>query len=80
MRDTAIPPILRIWRAVALINTPALVIGSLAGLTGHRWGAFLLIVNVAVQIGYHLIVGAWAYRDVMSRPWPKVAPIDDWDD
>jgi hypothetical protein len=80
MPGQTIPPLLQLWRAIALVNTPAFVVGSLAGITGHRWGAFLLIANLAVQIGGHLVIGAWSYRDVMSRPWPTVAPIDDWDD
>jgi hypothetical protein len=27
-----------------------------------------------------LAIGAWSYRRVMSRPWPKVPPIEDDDD
>jgi hypothetical protein len=77
MAGQAIPPFLRLWRVVALFNTPAFVVGGFAGLTGPRWGAYLLVVNLTVQIGFHLILGAWAYRDVMTRPWPKVAPLDD---
>lgn len=80
MERRAVPAHLRVWRIVSLLDMPALVVGGLAAITGHRWGAYVLIANVVVQIGFHLIVGVWAYSDVMSRPWPKVAPIDDWDD
>lgn len=73
---------LRLWRVVSLLDVPALCVGGLAAATGHRWGAYVLVVNVLVQIGFHVVVGGWAYRDVMSRPWPNVAPVldDDWDD
>lgn len=79
MNGRAIPPLLRLWRKVAILNMPAYIIGGLAAVTGHRWGAYVLIANLVVQIGFHLIIGGWAYRDVMTRPWPKVAPLDDDD-
>jgi len=77
----AIPPHLRLWRMVGILDMPAFIVGVLAALAGHRWGAYVLVANLVVQIGSHLIVGAWAYREVMTRPWPKVAPLDDddWD-
>jgi hypothetical protein len=66
---------------VSLLDMPALIVGGLAALTGHRWGAYVLVANLVVQIGFHLIVGWSAYREVMTRPWPKVTPLvdDDWD-
>jgi hypothetical protein len=77
----AIPPLLQLWRIVAILNMPAFIVGGLAGVAGHRWGAYVLVANLVVQIGFHLIVGGWAYRDVMTRPWPEVVPLDDddWD-
>jgi hypothetical protein len=76
-----IPPLLQLWRVVKILDAPALIVGCLAASAGHRWGAYLLIVNVAVQMGAHLAVGTWAYHDVMTRPWPNVPPLDDedWD-
>jgi hypothetical protein len=81
MNGQAIPRHLRLWRIVAILDTPAFIVGGMAALTGHRWGAYVLVANLVVQIGFHLIIGRWAYRDVMTRPWPKVAPLDDddWD-
>jgi hypothetical protein len=66
---------------VSVLDVPALIVGTLGALAGERWGAYLLIANLVVQIGFHLIVGMQAYREVMTRPWPKVAPLydDDWD-
>ena len=81
MNGRAIPPLLRLWRIVAILNMPAFIVGGLAAVAGHRWGAYLLVANLVVQIGFHLIVGWWAYREVMTRPWPKVPPLgdDEWD-
>lgn len=77
----ALPPLLKLWRVVSLLDVPALVVGALTAVAGQRWGAYLLITNLVVQIGAHLLVGWWAYHDVMTRPWPTVAPLtdDDWD-
>jgi len=75
-----IPPVLRLWRAVSIFDVPALIVGCLAAVARHRWGAYVLIVNLVVQIGSHLVVAAWAYHDVMTRPWPKVPTVDDWED
>jgi hypothetical protein len=65
-----------------MLDLPLYLVGGLAALSGRRWGAYLLVANLVLQIGFHLIVGGWAYRDVMTRPWPKVSPPedDDWDD
>jgi len=81
MNEQAPPPLLRLWRIVGLLNMPAFIVGGFAAVASHRWGAYVLIANLVVQIGSHLMVGAWAYREVMTRPWPKVAPLDDddWD-
>jgi hypothetical protein len=82
MDSRILPRHLRLWRLVSIIDMPAMVVGALAAISGHRWGAYLLVVNLVVQICFHLLVGAWAYRDVMTRPWPSVSPLedDDWDD
>jgi hypothetical protein len=33
-------------------------------------------------VGMVDVVGSWAYRETMTRPWPKVASLndDDWDE
>jgi hypothetical protein len=81
MNGQAIPPHLRLWRMVAALDMPVFIVGGLAALAGHRWGAYVLVANLIVRIGFHLTVGGWAYREVMTRPWPNVAPLDDddWD-
>jgi hypothetical protein len=82
MPEGKVPPPLRVWQLVRVLETPAIFVGALAAATGHRWGAYVLLTNLVVQIGSHVAVGSLAYRDVMSRPWPNVAPLDDdeWDD
>jgi hypothetical protein len=81
MERQPLPHSLRLWRLVTILDMPAFIVGGLAAVAGQRWGAYVLVANVVVQIGSHLLVGGWAYRDVMTRPWPKVAPLDDddWD-
>ena len=73
---------LRVYRLVRIVDLPALLVGGVAAAFGHRWGEILLLANVIVQIGSHVLVGRWAYRDVMTRPWPEVEPLADdaWDD
>jgi hypothetical protein len=80
--DTVVPAWMQLWRMIKLVDVPTLLIGGLAAATGHRWGGFVLVANLVVQIGAHLAAGSWAYRDVMSRPWPQVGPAtdDEWDD
>jgi hypothetical protein len=81
MSSSAVPPHAQAWRLVGFLNAPVLIVGFLAALAGHRWGAYLLVVDLVVQIGGHLLLGWWAYREAMTRPWPKVAALtdDDWD-
>jgi hypothetical protein len=39
-----------------------------------------MLTAVIGSISCHLVIGVAAYRSVMKRPWPKVAPLDDDDD
>jgi hypothetical protein len=74
--------LLSAYRFIRWLELPALFLGGIGAALGHRWGAYVLLAGLVVQIGARLIVGTTAYRDVMARPWPKVAPLDDdpWDD
>jgi hypothetical protein len=65
------------WRLVTTFDLPALLVGGFGAALGHRWGAYVLIGNVMLQISARLIVGTAAYREVMARPWPEVVPLDD---
>jgi hypothetical protein len=80
--DRELPLLLKAYRVIRLVDLPALFLGGLGAAFGHRWGAFLLLANLFVQIGGHLALGSVAYHDAFARPWPQVAPLedDDWDD
>ena len=83
MAEERIPRGFRILPVIKMLDFPLLLVGGLVAATGRRWGGYVLVVDVvAVQIGMHLIVGALAYRDVMTRPWLELPRIDDddWDD
>jgi hypothetical protein len=75
-------PLLKAWRFVSLVDVPAIFVGGFGAALGHRWGAYVLLVNLVVQIGAHLVVGSVAYKETMARQWPAVAPLvdDPWDD
>ena len=67
---TAVARISPVW-------TVLLVAGCYGGLLGWRGGAFLMLSAVIGSICGHLVIGVAAYRSVMARPWPNVAPLDD---
>jgi len=54
--------------------------GLFAAVLGWRPGAFVAMAGACLIFAWHLAIGAWSYRRVMSRPWPKVSPIEDDDD
>ena len=58
----------------------ALIVGICAALLGRRWGAYLAVGSITIRFYAYLIGALWAYHKTMSRPWPKVAPLDDDDD
>ena len=70
------------WRAIRLLFLPLLVVGAVAAGYGHRWGAYVLIADVLLQVFGLAAVSFVQHRAVMARPWPKVAPLgdDDWND
>ena len=57
-----------------------LMVGFYGGLLGWRGGAFLMLAGACGSFAGHMVVGVTEYRRVMSRAWPKVAPLvdDDW--
>jgi hypothetical protein len=54
--------------------------GVAAAFLGWRPGAFVAIAGAVLTFAWQLAVGVWSYRRTMSRPWPKVPPIEDDDD
>jgi hypothetical protein len=65
---------------VDVLGTAVIGIGGLGAVWEWEPGAYLMIAGLAITILGHLAVGALAYLDVMSRPWPRVRPLaDDYD-
>ncbi len=54
--------------------------GMYAALLGWRPGAFVAVAGVMLTFASYLVGAVITYRRTMTRPWPKVPPIDDWDD
>jgi len=46
----------------------------------HARGDERLTVVFIATLAVHLGLGIAGYREVMNRPWPEVAPLDDEDD
>jgi hypothetical protein len=57
-----------------------LIGGSYAALLGFRTGAFVAIAGLVTHLVAHMTLGILSYRQVMSRPWPQVAPQEDDDE
>ena len=58
-----------------------LVVGGLLTLViAVRVGALLMLAGVAGMFVSQLVYIAFAYRQTMRRPWPKVRPLEDDDD
>jgi hypothetical protein len=70
----------RIWHIAGAVALPMAGVGAIAAVYGHRWGAWLLIASVVLAVGGHLLASVLGYREVLSHEWPKVRPLNDWDD
>ena len=58
----------------------AVIALGIAAATGWRWAGYLLIVVLGIRLAAHLAAGYAGFRDVMTRPWPRVPPRPDDDD
>ena len=76
--ESSLPDKLVEWTYAAAFGL--LMIGSPAAVLGHSFGALFLIVGFICLLVTHLTIGLSGYRQVMSRPWPAVAPLNDDDD
>jgi membrane-associated PAP2 superfamily phosphatase len=65
---------------VGLLGTGLLAIGGLAAAWDWEPGAYVMIGALASMVLAHLVVGVVGYLQVMSRPWPRVRPLEDEDD
>ncbi len=75
-----IPRLYSAYRVVAPLLMLMMMVGFFTSALRWKPGAYLLIAAATGQITAHLVVGLTEYRRVMSRPWPKVRPVDDEDD
>ena len=69
-----------LWRLSAPVCTLAMLGGGYSAVLGWHPGAYIAIGGMVCLIASHSLLGVIAYRRVMSRPWPKVAPLSDDDD
>ena len=60
--------------------TLVLYAGAASALVAPRLAAFLLLGGVICLFATHLLMGVLTYRRTMSRPWPRVRPLEDEDD
>ena len=56
------------------------VAGAVAAILESEAGVALILVGVVGTLAAQLAVGVAGYRRAMSRPWPRVRPLDDEDD
>jgi hypothetical protein len=70
----------RAYRAASSAYLVMVIVGALAAAAHQRFGAYLLIAYVVLQIGSHIGIGFYGYREVMAREWPTVASQSDDDD
>ena len=65
---------------ISLLLQLALASGAILAIRGRRAGAWLMLGAVIGFLVSHMVVGLIAYHRTMSRPWPKVPPLDEADD
>jgi len=59
----------------------ALVGGAWAAAAAHsRTGLFVMVTGFLCLLLVHLFLGIHSYHRSMTREWPRVRPLDDWDD
>jgi len=76
----AIPWPLRLY-GYALFGSTFTFIGSIyAAMLGWRLGAFVAVGAFGLRVCTDVVQGVIVYHRTMNRPWPKVPPLDDWDD
>jgi hypothetical protein len=80
LRDQRVRRIAGIYRIGNPFMLCLLTVGVYGSAFSWRPGAFLMLTAVSGYVVLHLGAGFAAYRDAMTRPWPKVPPVDDDDD
>lgn len=70
------PALKKEYTAVFVVFAIGLAIAAF----GQRLGGYLLVTGLLLQVVLDALAGVRSYREVMSRPWPAVAPLEDEDD
>jgi broad specificity phosphatase PhoE len=69
----------RSYAALSLATMLSIYVGLGSAALGWRPGVFITIGFLTAQFLAHVALGVIGYRAVMSRPWPKVKPLEDGD-
>jgi hypothetical protein len=56
------------------------LVGAFAAVVGWEPGVVVMLAGFVGLLGAHLAAGIAAYRRIMSRPWPRVPPLEDDDE
>jgi len=70
----------RLWALATPVFTLVIVIGGLTAVLQGVVGAYIAAAGLFGLIATRVALGVIEYRHVMARPWPKVAPLSDWDE
>ncbi len=71
----------RLWALASPLFTLVIAAGALSAVAHWRPGAYLAVGGLTGLIGFRCALAVLEYRRVMSRPWPKVAPLTgEWDE
>lgn len=70
----------RLWGYGDLASRALVVSGAFATVFVGRAGAAVMLAGLLAALMIHLAIGVIAYRRVMAREWPKVAPLDEDDE
>ena len=61
-----------------LVTFPVAALAAVAA--GWRPAAWILVGAMTIMLAVRFVVSVVTYRQVMNRPWPKVASLPDDDD
>ena len=68
------------YGGVHLVSLGLVMAGMFTSVLGWGPGALLMVAGLVGTLLNDLWFAVLMYRDIMSRPWPKVASLDDEDD
>ncbi|MEO5576794.1 MAG: hypothetical protein ABIR67_01740 [Gaiellaceae bacterium] len=69
----------RVWSVSGIALQGLLLAGIYVAFVGWKPSAWIMIGTLSAIVTGHIALSIVAYRRTMSRPWPKVAPLQDDD-